>query len=64
MHEINYPLVTTYFIAYTVVNENETIYANGKVDPDQCMTTGLEEMETFTDYELYAQRCAELGLDP
>ena len=57
MHEINYPKVTTYFIANT-----DDVYSWGQVDPDQCMTTGLKEIQIFTDEKEYLETLAKLGL--
>lgn len=58
MNEIKYPKLRTYFIAYNDVNE----FSHGYVDPEQCMGTGLEKMETFTDRDAWAKRILDFGV--
>jgi len=57
MQYINYPKVRTWFIA----NTKDEI-AIGEVDITQCMTTGHEFIQTFTDYDQYVSKCGELGI--
>lgn len=57
-HEVNYPEIKTYFIGRLPNGYS----SHGVIEPTQCMTTGLEELETFTDEAQYLARAAELGI--
>lgn len=56
-NEINYPKTTTYYIAN---GSGEISY--GKIEPDQCMTTGLQNVEQFTDRDTWVDRLLVLGI--
>lgn len=56
MHEIKNPNVKTFFIA----NSGDE-YSFGAIETDQCMTTGLDNIEVFEDEALYQNRLIELG---
>lgn len=51
MNEIKFPTQTTYFIAYTDSN----IFAYGKINPDQQMTTGQPYLYQTTNREEWVQ---------
>jgi hypothetical protein len=57
MNEIIYPAKVTYFIA-----AHAGTYSVGTVAPNQCMGTGLENLETFDSEDAYAQRLEQLAL--
>ena len=57
MKNIIYPIPKIFFIAYS-----GDIYAFGEVLPDQCMSTGLDILETFEDELVYNARLLALGL--
>lgn len=56
-HSINYPIVKTYFIA-----RSGDIFSHGSVDIDTCMTTGLDEIETFDNEQDYVRKLKELNI--
>jgi hypothetical protein len=57
MQSIIYPAVTTYFIAY----EGDDV-AYGVTMSNQTTTTGLANLETYTDRNSYLARLAEFGI--
>lgn len=59
MHEIDKPAQITYFLAYSV---DETICAYGKIEPNQCMTTGQANLETFLVKQDWIDRAVDFGL--
>lgn len=56
-HEIIYPAVPTYFIAW---DSGEPSY--GITMPDQQTTSGRENFETFIDEELYLARLNDFNI--
>lgn len=50
MPEINYPLEKTYFIAY---NDNDDNVHYGTINPDQCMSSGKENIYSTTIEDEY-----------
>lgn len=57
MHDLLYPAVTTYFIAW---DDGEPSY--GSTSPIQQTTSGRVNFETFIDENLYLTRLTELGV--
>lgn len=58
MRDINYPSSKTWFIANTGDQ-----YSYGCVDVDQCMTTGLDEVQLFYSEESFLNKLNELGIE-
>ena len=56
-HELIYPLVTTYFIAWG----NDSI-SYGVNELNQCTTSGLANFEIFTDAAAYQARLLEFDI--
>ncbi len=59
MLEIIYPLELTYYIAW-----DGDVVSYGVNNIDQQTTTGLSNLETFTDETLYLARLLEFGITP
>ena len=57
MHEIKYPPQKKWFIANT-----GGIYSHGAINTDQVMSTGLENIEVFTDEKTYLERISDLHI--
>ena len=57
MEVILYPEPKKFFIANT-----DGVYAFGEVNPDQCMETGLINIEVFEGEAIYIARLQELNL--
>jgi hypothetical protein len=57
MYDITHPPLRTYYIISTV----GVVVGAGFVDPEQCMSSGADTMETFTDELAFQTRLAELG---
>lgn len=63
MHNLNYPTQTIYYIAYNIDSQgNREPKSYGLVNTDQCLTTGLENIETFDSEENFLARAQELNL--
>jgi len=60
MTEINYPSEKTYFIGY---NENDDNVHYGTIDPDQCMTTGKENVYTTTVEQEYIDELLKYNIN-
>lgn len=58
MYNLIYPSVLTYFIAW----EGDAI-GHGENDTNQCTATGMANFVTYTDYDAYAARLLEFGVD-
>lgn len=58
VHSVNYPPVPTYYIA---TGDNAISY--GLTGVENCTTTGLANLEAFTNEEDYVARLLELGID-
>lgn len=57
MKEIKYPSVRTFFIANTGDE-----YSFGVVEVNQCMETGLDNIEVFENESIYIARLKEIGI--
>ncbi len=57
MENIIYPIPPKYFIV------NGDIITYGKIESDQCFTSGAANLETFDDEESWTARLLELGID-
>lgn len=57
MLNINYPIPPKWYIAFT-----GNRYSYGKIESNQCMTSGLENIETFTEEAPYLARLTQLGI--
>lgn len=60
MNEILFPITTTYWIFY---NNEQTIIHYGQTNSNQTTTSGLDNQEIFTEYNLYLERLSELNID-
>jgi hypothetical protein len=60
MHHITYPTIEpTFFIAYT----GNQVFHYGTLTSLNCMDTGQEFLEIYTDEILYRNRAEELGFE-
>lgn len=59
MPDINYQEVKTYFVA-----TGPDCFSYGEINPDQCMSTGLPNVEVFDNEEDYKNRLLELEVSP
>ena len=59
MADINYPTEKTYFIAY---NENDDNVHYGTINPDQCMSTGKENVYSTTIEQEYIDELLKFGI--
>jgi hypothetical protein len=55
--EIKYPKQITYFIA----TNNKKAVAHGEIRPDQVMTTGLPNVESFINKQQFQKKLQLLG---
>lgn len=63
MDNIIYPTPPLYFVTWTDA-EPEPIVAHGKVESDQCMATGLVNVETFENEQDYLDRLSNFNIIP
>ena len=60
MHHISHPTIEpTFFIAYT----DNQVFHYGTLTSLNCMDTGQEFLEIYTDETLYKNRADELGFE-
>jgi hypothetical protein len=60
MHHITYPTIEpTFFIAYT----GNQVFHYGTLTSLNCMDTGQEFLEIYTDETLYKNRAKQLGFE-
>lgn len=61
--DINYPIPPEYYISWSGEGESLLI-SYGYIESHRSLTTGLDNLETFTEEAPYLARLAEFGINP
>lgn len=61
MYDVNYPNPPKYYIAWSG-NIPGDIISYGKIESDQCLTTGLNNMETFIEEQDFISKLSDFGI--